>query len=92
MDTPKTDALNERLADYEWDEGYGVLLGHARELERENAKLREALAPLASCASEYYAEAPQGRQLETIFVLAQARQAAAAMGWPTHLVRVTEKK
>lgn len=53
----------------------------------ENAKLRDALAPLASCANEYFAEAPQGAHLDTVFTLAEARKAAAAMGWPTHMPR-----
>lgn len=33
--TPETDALDAGLADHEWDEGYGVLLEHARNLECE---------------------------------------------------------
>lgn len=37
--TPRTDAENTRLADFDWSEGYGELLGFARELERENAKM-----------------------------------------------------
>lgn len=36
-DTPRTDVLDDKLADYDWDEGYGELLGHARTLERELA-------------------------------------------------------
>lgn len=67
---------------YEWSPSDVV-----RKAAKDLARLRDALHPLASCANEYFADAPQGTTLDTIFVLAQARKAAAAMSFPTHMQR-----
>lgn len=47
-DTPKTDAEDNRLADYDWDEGYGELLGFARRQELEISTLRDGLTLIAN--------------------------------------------
>ena len=54
----------------------------ADKLSADNAKLRAALRPLAECAADFYATAPGACQLDRTFCLAEARDAAEAMGLP----------
>lgn len=55
-DTPETDALDNELSDYDWDEGYGKLLERTRKLERERDEARKEAdkqTEIANAMTEY---------------------------------------
>lgn len=58
-------------------------LDHYEQMRQENHRLRELLRPLAECAAEYYATSPGAIQLDRVFYLSEARDAAEALGLPT---------
>ena len=77
-DTPRTDALEQRIEDvafdrarpesHPWQFCYGGALEHARELERENARLTAELAAEKRRADEVERDAERYRHLQAELV------------------------
>lgn len=75
-DTPRTDAFAEAIdwsgGDYS---GYAAMLGHSRQLERENRELLEALKELFEESVHYgRPSVPSMEMAEAIIVKAEGRK------------------